>query len=281
VDKTYPIRSEEFSARVGSFVLECRPGWSVDLRHPELPVRIDIVNRRALVTVRRHEGSGGLPVGVSGRGMLLISGGIDSPVAASLMLRRGLRLDLLHFHSAPFTGTASQEKVREVARLLLPMQPSIELLMVPFAEPIQKQIVEKTPSRYRVILYRRFMARLAVLAARATGASCLVTGESLGQVASQTIENLTTIEATTDLPILRPLIGMGKTQIIDEARRLGSFEISLEPHDDCCSYLMPRHPMTRTTPGELEEVEEGLEVGRLVAATWANVTRETLRLGGS
>lgn len=268
-DKNFPMRSLELERELGAHVLDQR-SWQVDLKEPDVWVRVEIVNGRALVATKRHDGFGGLPVGASGRGVVLLSGGIDSPVAAWMMMNRGLRLSAVHFHSAPYTNQRSQEKVRDLAKLLLRFQPQLQLTMFPFAEPIQQTIVKEAPQRYRVILYRRFMMRLAERAARAKRASCLVTGEALGQVASQTIENMATVEAVAGLPILRPLVGTSKAQIIETARRIGTFETSIEPHDDCCSYLMPRSPATRSTPEELADVEKVFDIDGLVDTTWDN-----------
>ena len=275
-DKSYPLRSGEIERRAGAHVLE-RRSWDVDLVDPDFWVRIEIVNGRGLVCTERHEGPGGLPTGASGRGVALLSGGIDSPVAAWMMMTRGLRLTGLHFHSAPYTNQRSQEKVRDLARHLARFQPSFELTMIPFAEPIQQAIVTSAPQKYRVILYRRFMMRLAAHAAAAAKAGCIVTGEALGQVASQTVENMATVEAASSLPVLRPLVGMGKAKIIDVARRIGTFDTSIEPHDDCCSYLMPRSPATRSNSDELDEVERVFDVTALVEESWANRQSETLR----
>lgn len=276
-DKRYPISASEIERRLGAHIND-RMGWGVDLTAPDLWVRIELVNKCALVCTRRHEGPGGLPEGTSGRGVTLLSGGIDSPVAAWMMMTRGLRLTAIHFHSAPFTSRASQEKVEELAEQLSRFQPRLDLVMIPFADPIQKAVVEKAPQKYRVILYRRFMMRLAGGLAQRIGARCIVTGEALGQVASQTIENLTTVEAVAPVPVLRPLIGMTKAEIIQRARNIGTFETSIQPHEDCCSYLMPRKPVTRTTPEELDEVEAAFDVEALVRETWHAREERKVRL---
>ena len=277
-DKRHPLRALELERLAGARVLECRD-WQVDLRHPDLWVRIEIVNGEAFVCTRRYEGPGGLPTGVSGRGVVLLSGGIDSPVAAWMMMTRGLKLSAIHFHSAPYTDQRSQDKVRDLARILVRYQPELALTMVPFADPIQQAVVTTAPPKFRVILYRRFMMRLAALAAAESRATSIITGEALGQVASQTIENLTTVEAVAELPVLRPLVGMPKPSIIDLARRIHTFEVSIEPHDDCCSYLMPRHPATHSTPAELTDVESTFDVEALVARTWEARETEVFRLG--
>jgi len=275
-DKRYPLRSSELERVVGARVLEHR-SWGVDLREPDCWLKIEIVNGRVFLCTRRHDGPGGLPTGVSGRGVILLSGGIDSPVAAWMMMTRGMQLSAVHFHSAPYTNRRSQEKVRDLARQLVRYQPVLALTMIPFADPIQQAIITTAPPKYRVILYRRFMMRLAGRAAEESRATCIVTGEALGQVASQTIENMTTVEASAELPVLRPLVGMPKASIIDVARRIDTFHISIEPHDDCCSYLMPRHPATHSTPSELEQAESALDVDGLIEETWASRETEILR----
>ena len=276
-DKNYPKRSAEIEREMGGHVLAQR-AWTVDLGDPDVWIRIELVNGRGLVCTHRHEGPGGLPTGVSGRGLALLSGGIDSPVAAFMMMTRGLTVSCIHFHSAPYTNERSQDKVRDLARLLVRFQPTLDLTMVPFAEPIQQSIVRDAPQALRVILYRRFMVRLANRAAVEARAACIISGESLGQVASQTIENLTSVQAVSGLPILRPLIGRSKSEIIGVARRIETYETSILPHDDCCSYLMPRSPATRSTPAELEVAERVLDVDALVDAAWEKRDRETLRL---
>lgn len=276
VAKSHPLRSRDLEARLGARV-QGRTGWQVDLDAPDLWLRVELLGARSLVSSVRMEGRGGLPVGSSGKGLALISGGIDSPVAAQMMMDRGLKLHLVHFHSAPYTSPASQEKVRDLARLLCAYQLTLDLVMFPFADPIQRAVVLKAPEAPRVLLYRRFMMRLAARAAEHYRARCLVTGEALGQVASQTIENLAAVEAVSPLPVLRPLIGMGKAAIIEHARALGSYEVSIQPHEDCCAYLMPHRPATRSTPEELEAAEADLPVDELVDATWEARSFERFR----
>lgn len=273
-EKHYPITSHEICVHVGRRIQEASHA-QVDLDHPELTVWIELVGAQAFVGTHRVEGPGGLPAGISGKVAVLLSGGIDSPVAAWQMMRRGCQAVFIHFHSAPFTAAASQEKVEELARVLARWQGGARIAMVPFGV-IQQQIVTAAPGEYRVILYRRLMVRIAERIARAEGCAALVTGESLGQVASQTLSNLATIDAVATVPILRPLIGTDKREIIDAARRIGTYDISIEPHDDCCSYLGPRDPATRTRVTELEGVEKLLDIPAYVSAgvtktTWKNL----------
>jgi thiamine biosynthesis protein ThiI len=247
---------------VGTFVQQLK-GWPVNLRRPELTVSILIDDRGLFFWTRRVAGPGGLPVGVGGRGMCLLSGGIDSPVAGWRMLKRGMQLDFVHFHSVPRTNPASIDKVRRMVEVLNRYQHTSNLATVPLLS-IQEQIVAQCPEELRVLLYRRFMVRLANACAGRFRSSALVTGEALGQVASQTIENLAAVESAAELPVLRPLIGSDKQEIIALARRIGSYEISIEPHQDCCSFLMPSSPATKSHPGELAAAEEVLDVDHLV-----------------
>jgi thiamine biosynthesis protein ThiI len=262
-DKRFPMTSPEVERRVGTFVQD-RTGWPVDLRNPDLTIHI-LVDEKGLFTwTHRIPGPGGLPVGVGGRASCLISGGIDSPVAAYLMMKRGMRLDFVHFHSVPRTDPASLEKVEDLVRILVRYQGPARLAMAPLL-PIQEEIAARCPADLRVLLYRRFMIRLAEAIGRRFKSDALVTGESLGQVASQTIQNLRAVESVATLPVLRPLIGLDKPEIIDLARRMGSYETSILPHFDCCSFLLPDRPATRSTAAELERAEAELDVRDLVA----------------
>jgi len=262
-DKRFPMTSPEVERRVGTFVQE-RTEWPVDLRNPDLTIHV-LVDEKGLSTwTRRIPGPGGLPVGVGGRASCLISGGIDSPVAAYLMMKRGMRLDFVHFHSVPRTDPASLEKVEDLVRILIRYQGPTRLAMAPLL-PIQEEIAARCPADLRVLLYRRFMIRLAEAIGRRLKSDALVTGESLGQVASQTIQNLRAVESVATLPVLRPLIGLDKPEIITLARRLGSYETSILPHFDCCSFLLPDKPATRSTAAELDRAEAELDVEDLVA----------------
>ncbi len=262
-DKSFPIDSVSIGRELGAHVVRTR-GFRVDLGSPELEIQVEVLHERILFYFEKRTGAGGLPVGVSGRRLCLLSGGIDSPVAAWRMLRRGATVDYVHFHSYPFTSRASVEKVVELAGRLSTWLGSRRVRMVPFGE-IQQQIAAATPERLRILLYRRFMGRIASRIARNVRAGALVTGESLAQVASQTLENLAVFEDACELPVLRPLIGFDKNEIIAEARRIGTFELSILPHDDCCSFLLPSSPATRSTVAELQAAERALDVEALVA----------------
>ena len=262
-DKQFALPSPEVSRLVGSVVKEAT-GARVDLEHAELTVTIDIVPERAFVSLEKLTGAGGLPVSTSGRVMALLSGGIDSPVAVWRMMRRGCRVDLVHFHSVPFHDRTSQEKARELARQLVRWQLDAVLHLVPFGE-VQRQIVAAVRRPLRVVLYRRMMMRIAEELARRRGAEALVTGESLGQVASQTLGNLAIIEGATALPVLRPLIGMDKGEISDAAAAIGTLETSIIPDQDCCTLFVPRHPTTHAAPAAVLRAEQAYDVAALVA----------------
>jgi tRNA uracil 4-sulfurtransferase len=262
--KTYPLTSVEINRQLGAFVLE-RVSTKVDLRQPELEIHVEVMPAETFVYVDPEPGPGGLPVGASGTVAALLSGGIDSPVAAWRMMKRGCRVVFVHFHSVPYLPPTSQEKTRALVERLTAWQYDSTLLLVPFGE-IQREVVLTVPPAARVVIYRRLMVRIAEALARKHGAVALTTGESLGQVASQTLSNIARIDEAATMPILRPLIGMDKLEITEAARGLGTFEISIEPDADCCTLFVPKHPATRMSEHEVGAVEARLEIPRLVAA---------------
>ena len=261
-NKRIRTTSPAVERQIGTLVQQ-RTGWPVDLTRPALTLRILMDENGMYVSARRYRGPGGLPVGVGGRSLCLLSGGIDSPVAAWLMMKRGMRLDVVHFHSLPRTSPASVDKVRRLVEILNRHQQSTRLAIVPLL-PIQQQVVARCPAKLRVLLYRRFMLRIADAVGNRMRVHALVTGESLGQVASQTVENIAAVGPAAQLPVLRPLIAHDKQEIISLARRIGSYSISIEPHQDCCSLLQPEFPATRSDADELDEAEHALEVDALV-----------------
>jgi len=271
-DKRFPMNSMEIEREVGGRIKLAR-GWHVDLDNPQLTILVEMLNTEAFYAFGKDRGPGGLPTGVSGKVACLLSGGIDSPVAAWRMMKRGCSALLVHFHSYPFLSRASQEKVRELAKLLTTYQHRSRLFLVAFGE-IQRQVVLEVPAPLRVVVYRRFMMRIADRIARANGARALVTGEVIGQVASQTLENMSVIAAATSLPILRPLVGMDKEEIVAQAERLGSFEISVVPDQDCCQLFTPKHPATRATRWAVEEAESHLPIDELVSKAVADAEQE-------
>ena len=261
-DKRFPYPSPEVERIIGRRVQEAR-GWRVDLDHPALKIWIEIVPGAAFYHFGKLPGPGGLPVGTSGRVAVLLSGGIDSPVAASRMMRRGCHATLVHFHSYPFLSRTSQDKARDLARLLTRLQLRSRLYLVPFGE-LQRQVTLSVPGPLRVVVYRRMMFRIAERIARHVRAQALATGEVIGQVASQTLENMSVISGATSLPVLRPLVGMDKEEIVAEAQRLGTYRISIVPDEDCCTLFTPRHPATRARISDIERAEQTLPIDTMV-----------------
>jgi len=261
--KTFPMTSVELNRDLGAHVLSVRPGCRVSLEHPECTVHVEVLPGEAFVYADRDAGAGGLPVGASGTVAALLSGGIDSPVAAWRLMKRGCRVVFVHFHSVPYLPDLSRPKARDLVARLTQWQYYSRLFLVPFGE-IQREIVLAVPPPARVVVYRRLMVRIAERLARHAGAPALVTGESLGQVASQTLANITRIDEVASMPILRPLIGMDKLEITDQARALGTFDISIEPDADCCTLFTPRHPDTRVESAQVAALEARLDVERLV-----------------
>jgi thiamine biosynthesis protein ThiI len=271
-EKRFPMTSIELDRFVAEQVL--RPGdpLDVELSDPELVLGVEVRKGGAWIFARRIPGPGGLPVGTQGKALCLISGGIDSPVAAWMAMKRGCAVEYVTFHSRPFIGEAALKKVRDLVRVLARWQGRSALHVAPFAD-VQLAIRALGHEGYRTVLYRRMMQRIASRIASLRGARCLVTGESLGQVASQTIENLTCIGAAADLPVLRPLIAFDKEETIAIARRIGTFELSRVQEPDCCTLFLPKHPIIHGSVAECEELERGLDCEALAAQAVAGVER--------
>ncbi len=268
---SFPESSQRVNEVVGQAIKDTS-GARVDLSHATWTCHIELVGRRAFLYSRRVKGPGGLPLGVSGKVLALLSGGIDSPVAAWELAKRGASVDFVHFHGQPFSDPSSARQATRLAERLIPWLLRSRLWLVPFGD-IQAEIVTSAPQELRVVLYRRFMMRIAQALAMRAGAEALVTGESLGQVASQTLPNLAAIDAAVDrLPVLRPLIGRDKIEIEALARRIDTYEISIDPHQDCCVLFVPRRVTTRARLDELEAVEAKLEVEGLVGKGVANAS---------
>ncbi len=278
-DKTFPLTSPEINRQLGAAVKE-KSGAQVDLSHAECTVTVEVLPHDAFFGFNKLAGAGGLPVGASGRVAALISGGFDSPVAAYRMMQRGCRIVYVHFHSAPYQDKTSQDKVRELVAHLTRHQFQSRLYMVPFGE-IQRQIVAAVARPLRVVLYRRMMLRIAEAIARREKAKALVTGESLGQVASQTLDNMAVIQQAARLPILRPLVGMDKQEIVDQARRIGTFETSAIPDQDCCQLFVPKHPATKARFDEVEADEAKLDVNEMLRYGLENACKEEFTFPGS
>lgn len=276
-DKRYPLTSPEIAREIGGRLLSVFPDLSVDVHSPDCTVRVDIrENSAALVCGEEIRGSGGMPVGTGGKGLLLISGGIDSPVAGYMMAKRGMKVDGLHFHSYPYTNEQAKEKVKDLAKVLSLYAPGLKLNVVSVTH-IQEQIHEKCAPELMITLLRRFMFRIAERYAKKIGAQCLITGESLGQVASQTIEGMTSSNSVVEsLPILRPLVGFDKNEIIERSVKIGAYEISVLPYEDCCTVFLPDFPAIRPKLSTIEAEEKKLDVEGLIEEAMA--TLETIAL---
>ena len=261
-DKRLPMTSMDVEREIGAHVCQIT-GKAVDLRQPDVTIHIETLIKDAYYFLHREEGAGGLPIGTSGKVACLLSGGIDSPVAAYRLMKRGCPAVFIHFHGRPYVSRASEEKVRELAELLTRYQSNSRLYLVPFGD-IQRQIVLGAPSAFRIVLYRRMMIRIAEELARRERCWALVTGDSLGQVASQTAENISVVEEASGLPILRPLIGMDKLEITQQAQKIGTFQTSIEPDEDCCRLFVPPHPSTRTELDHIHKIERGFDLIALV-----------------
>lgn len=260
--KEYPLTSMDVDRIIGGPIKEATNS-RVDLKNPELTIFIEILLKDACFYIEKLPGQGGLPVGTSGKVVCLLSGGIDSPVAAYRLMKRGCSVIFVHFHSYPYQSKISQEKAGDIVDVLSYFQNSSRMYLIPFGE-IQQEIVLNAPAKYRVVLYRRMMMRIAQAIAFKEKALALVTGDSLGQVASQTLENMSTIEDAVKLPVFRPLIGMDKIEIIDKAKAIGTYDISIIPDQDCCQLFIPKNPATRTSIDEIEKVEQSLDIGKLI-----------------
>lgn len=277
-DKKFPLTSPGICREAGAAVLASVPGLKVDVHHPETVVEIQVGNNSASVSVRSVDGPGGLPLGSSGKLVALLSGGIDSPVAAWSLMRRGCSVAYAHCHSYPYTSRESLDKIRRLTEALGRWQPDADLYLIPFGDA-QKEIVARAAPRFRVILYRRLMLRLAAEAAREEKALGLITGDSVGQVASQTLENLAAVSAAVGLPVYRPLIGENKDDIVRRARLIGTYDISIEPHDDCCSLFVPPRPETKARLADVEREEAKYDAAALVRDAWDKAEKLEVRSG--
>ncbi|HHX50194.1 MAG TPA: tRNA 4-thiouridine(8) synthase ThiI [Clostridia bacterium] len=263
-NKTFPLKSPEISREVGHHLLENSENWTVDVHQPQVRVRLEIRREGAFIYSQDVKGLGGLPVGSTGRALLLISGGIDSPVAGWLAMKRGIQPVGLHFYSFPFTSERSKEKVMDLCRILASYGGPFRLYVNYFTE-IQKAIRKNCPEEFYVTVMRRMMFRLAETIARKEKALALITGENLGQVASQTLESMAVINEVVRLPVLRPLVTMDKIEIIEYARKIGTYDTSILPYEDCCTLFVPKHPATRPNLTRVKEAEEKLDIPSLLA----------------
>jgi thiamine biosynthesis protein ThiI len=277
-DKRLPFTSPAVEREVGGRV-HVATGWNVNLGDPALRIYVEMMSDYAFYFFGKEPGAGGLPTGTSGRVACLLSGGIDSPVAAYRMMRRGCSVLFIHFHSYPILSRASQEKTREIVTLLTRYQLRSRLVLVPLGR-LQQEVLLAVPAELRVVIYRRLMLRVAEKLARGWRAGALVTGEVVGQVASQTLENLTLIAEATTMEVLRPLVGMDKDEISAQAERIGTFSISIVPDEDCCQLFTPRHPATRARRVDVEQAEQALPVADMVDAAVRSAEAEEFRFPG-
>lgn len=256
-DKGFPYTSPEINGMIGAYVLPRVQGLKVDVHHPQVTVQVEIRDK-AYIYTENIPGLGGLPIGVNGKAALLLSGGIDSPVAGWMTMKRGVEVIGIHFHSFPFTSERAREKVIDLCHVLARYCGSFKLYIVSLTE-IQKAIIKHCPEEFVTLIMRRFMMRIAQRIAIVEGAQALVTGESIGQVASQTIESMAVTNAVVEMPVFRPLVGFDKDEIIDIAQKIETFEISVRPYEDCCTIFVPKHPATRPKREAVEKAEEGVE----------------------
>ena len=262
-DKNFPIKSPEIAAKIGAYVLKGCGTLKVDVHEPDCHLFVDLRVDKTYIYTKKINGLGGLPLGTNGKGMVLLSGGIDSPVAAWMMAKRGMVIDAVHFHSYPYTSPRAQQKVEELAEIISSYCGKINMTVINLL-PIQEEIVSNCPEDETTILVRRFMMMIAEKIALKQNDLMLITGENLGQVASQTAEALVVTDQSVELPVMRPLIGMDKVEIMDMARRIGTYEKSIEPYEDCCTVFLPKHPVTKPKLERILNSESRLDVDRLV-----------------
>ena len=272
-DKQFPYKSPEVSAEVGHHLLEQFPHLRVDVHHPDVIVRVEVRERYAFVHGDTRPGAGGIPVGTGGKAAVLISGGLDSPVAAWMMAKRGVELMAVHFASPPYTSELAREKVRRLLRKVAEYAGRIRFVTVNLTR-LQEEIRDKCPQELSTVILRRYMLRGAQRVAQEEGCSALVTGESLGQVASQTIQAIACTDAVASLPVFRPLIGTDKSEIVELARRIDTFDISIEPFEDCCTIFTPKHPRTKPILHFVESGEEAIDGAALLEEALRNLETE-------
>lgn len=269
-DKSFPLKSPEICAEVGGILLEKFPHLTVDVHNPDEIITVEVRDFAAYIRAGQIHGAGGLPVGTAGRAAILISGGIDSPVAAWMMAKRGLTLSAIHFASPPYTGPRAEQKVKTLLSKVARYSGTVKLAVVPFTE-IQEEIGRCCPEDYFTLIMRRMMMRISERVAAADECTALITGESLGQVASQTLPAIVSTDSVTDMPVLRPLIGMDKDEIVIISRKIDAFETSILPYEDCCTVFTPKHPHTKPKPGQCEAAEEKLDIEPLIERAIAGI----------
>lgn len=264
-DKNFPVESPEIARQVGGMVLKACKVLSVDVHRPDVTLNVDVRKEAAYIYRDKVKGFGGLPLGTNGKGMILMSGGIDSPVAAFMMAKRGMSIEAVHFHSYPYTSQRAQEKVETLVKVLAGYMGTVRMHVVNLL-PIQEEIVKNCPEDETTLLVRRFMMRIAEKIAEKNKCMMLITGEDLGQVASQTAEALVVTDNVVSMPVMRPLIAMDKVDIMEKAREIGTYDISIQPYEDCCTVFLPKHPVTKPKLPRIEKSESALDVEALVQA---------------
>ena len=262
-DKSFPVKSPDIAKKIGAAVLKGCGVLGVDVHDPDVHLFVDLRHDKTYIYQQKIKGFGGLPLGTNGRGMILLSGGIDSPVAAWMMAKRGMQIEAVHFHSYPYTSQRAQEKVTELASILAIYCSRFKLHMINLL-PIQEQIVQNCPEEETTVLLRRFMMRIAEKVAEATGCGMLITGESLGQVASQTADAIIVTDEAVQMPVMRPLIAMDKVDIMDIAKEIETYEVSIKPYEDCCTVFLPKHPVTKPMIERIKRSEERLCADELI-----------------
>lgn len=277
-DKRFPLKSPEICAELGGRLLECYPHLKVDVHNPDVTVTCEIRDNGAYIHDLPIEGAGGMPVGTSGRALLLLSGGIDSPVAGYMMAKRGVQISAIHFEAPPYTSERALMKVERLAKKMTDYCGQISFFCVPFTK-IQEEIKEHCPEELFTIIMRRLMMEIAQRLAESYDFTALVTGESIGQVASQTMAAMVCTDAACRIPVFRPCIGLDKKEIIDISYKIGTFDISIEPYEDCCTVFTPRHPKTRPVLAEVEEAQAAFDFEPLIEEALAGITAKKFRIG--
>ena len=275
-DKSFPLGSPEIAARVGGAILDACPHLRVDVHDPDVTVRVEIRDEKAFISGAREKAAGGMPVTTNGKALLLLSGGIDSPVAGHMICRRGVKLEVIHFESFPYTSERALEKVRDLARLLAQYNGAVCFHTVSVTK-IQEELVKHCEEEYFTLLLRRFMMKISEAVATERGCKALVTGESVGQVASQTIDALNVTNEAVSIPVFRPCIGLDKEEIVERSRQIGAFETSILPYEDCCTVFTPRHPKTKPVLENVLKEEARVDAQALIADALANRKQEWIR----
>ncbi len=272
-DKAFPMKSPQICAELGGVLMQAYPHLRVDVTEPEVTVTAEVRDTHAYIHAAKERGAGGLPVGTAGNALLLLSGGIDSPVAAYMMAKRGLRITACHFASPPYTSERARLKVEQLCEKLTPWCGSLVFYCVPFTE-IQETLQRECPEEYFTILMRRLMMEIAQQIAGQNDCGAIVTGESLGQVASQTLSAIACTDAVAHMPVLRPLIGMDKIEIVEIARKIDTFDISIQPYEDCCTVFTPRHPKLRPVPAAVAEIQSEVDFAPMIERAVAETTKK-------